>query len=213
MKKFIKCLSVICFAILLVCPLALAGCSKNYTITINCQGSGQVLLEGSGSGESVEGKNVVKKGDMFEYLVKPDTHFEIAEIKIDGKLYTESYAKDGAYLSFENVKANHKVTIVFAAVEYTVKLMCSDGEYTSFEHNSAQKLDMTIYCGEETDNIFWYYLKSDNSKFYIINGQSNSADDPAEGYEVNKIFVTKDNFVLTVDMTVAELTELIGAAD
>ena len=68
MKKLFKSLSVICLALVLLCPLALVGCSKNYTINIQIvenEDGGAVYLKNVNSISAV-GNNTVKEGEKFE---------------------------------------------------------------------------------------------------------------------------------------------------
>lgn len=220
MKKFLKSLSVICLALLMICPLALVGCDKNYTINISiasgCESYGEVYRKGS-EAQKVIGKNTVDKGDKFEYHIAPDTGYEISKIVIDGKEYTQAYDKDGAYLSFEDVKKNHSVVITFIAKKYTVEFYCkvSGGAYAKFDglqtlsvnRNAEINLNENKYGGQ--NNTLWFIqyqnVNGQPVKNYLYNNSVDVSDEVPVGYSSN-ILCVRSNIILYCDLTAEQLS-------
>ena len=128
MKKVLKSLSLICLAVLMVCPLMLAGCAKNYTISVQMTGHGQInqVTDGIVSATNVVGANKVKEGAWFEVAITPDTGYTIAEVLIDGEKFTETYEKTGFRYAFEDVSKNHTIAVTFEAIDRHVRFECLD---------------------------------------------------------------------------------------
>jgi len=220
MKKFFKSLSVICLALLIICPLALVGCDKNYTINISiasgCEEYGEVYKKGSES-QKVLGKNAVDKGDKFEYHIAPDSGYEISKIVIDGKEFTEAYDKNGAYLSFENIKKNHSVVITFIAKKYTVEFHCkvSAGVYAKYDgldallvnRDAEINLNENKYGGQ--NNTLWFMQYQDVNGQpvikYLYNKSAEVSDPVPAGYSSN-ILRVRSNIILYCDLTADQLT-------
>ena len=162
MKKIFKSVGMICLALIMLCPLALVGCDKNYKINIEItEGSGFVYKKNI-EGASVSGRNTVDKGDKFEYFVTPDTGYEIDKVIVDGKPQT-GFEKTGAYFCFENVKANHSVKISFITARHNVEFYCvgAGGAYELYKevpvnHEANLDLNHVTYGGEA--NTLWYKI-------------------------------------------------------
>lgn len=215
MKKVIKSLSIICLALLMICPLALVGCSKIYIITIEASAGGNVYKKDY-EGITVKGSNEVEKGEKFEYYVKANTGYEIESITIDGSLYTESYDKNQTYLSFENVDKDHSVTIVFKALPRTIILMCkndSNSNYIQFGDpltlNKGETIDFNNYGGVGNKN---WYKKIGNNNYYLYNDSTSASDDVPAGYVSNVISYSPGvgNIVVYTDLTETEVRALFN---
>ena len=210
MKKFFKSLSLICLALLIACPLMLAGCSKNFTINVSVEGEGMALLENVNS-ESVVGKNVVEKGEKFEIYIKPKTGYKIEKILIDGEEY-KGYAASEHYYSFENVEDDHDIKIVFAADDVEVKLMCKSGTsyalYDTVSIKFGSFIDLDNYGGE--GNKLWYKLIAGNRE-YAYNGQSEPDAEIADNHQSNMLVVRNvAGLTLYTDKTASELEDLLS---
>lgn len=216
MKKFIKSLSLICLAVLMVCPLMLAGCARNYNITIEiAAGQGVVLEKGYDQAKTVVGKNTVKQGDRFEFLVKPTTGYQIAKIEIDGAEYTESYEKgeDGTYLSFEDVDKNHNVKITFEAIDRFVRFECqgAGGTYEIYNRTISNASGVillngyaTVKHGQTLDlaTNFAYGTEAGKVEWVLYTGTSTTA--AAAQIAVNS------NLILRTELTAAQLDAIFG---
>jgi len=219
MKKFFKSLTMICFALLLVLPLALVGCGRNYTIDIKIkEGEGFVYLKAV-NGDPIIGKNAVDKGDKFEYFIKPNNGYEISKIEIDGEEYDKSYQKTGAYLFFDNVKANHVVEVSFVITQRTVEFYCwSDtlGDYELYNsidvnYGSIVDLNQDSYGGE--DNVLWFVEDTTSGSVtykYLYNGSDDPTDSVPANFESNKIYV-RANWKVFTTKTSAELDSILDA--
>ena len=214
MKKVLKSLSLICLAILMVCPL-LVGCSKNLTINVSVEGvGGGVYLfsnsQSENTGKNIVGDNVVKEGNDFEYRVSPSHGYRIAKVEVDGMevTLTDSEKKQGKVLALGNVKKDHNIKVSFELGEWEVKFKCIDGEFAirNVTHNSALNVGTSEFGGE--NNELWYVINS-GQRVYLINGQ----DDPSEGlatdWNKNQIVINGDRDIYC-DLTLAELNALIG---
>ena len=216
MKKFMKSLSLICLAVLMLCPLMLAGCARNYTIDISIAGGKGFVLEKGYEAKNVVGSNVVKDGEKFEYFIKPNTGYQIAKIVIDGEEWTEDYTRDetGTYLSFEEVDKNHTVVVTFEAIDRQVTLYCmgAGGMYEVYnrtfttsagvsvvngvitvKHDSTLDLATNFAYGTGLGQVEWKLLK---------NGSSSAA--------AAEILISANRNLCT-DLTATELDAILGA--
>lgn len=207
MKKFIKSLSLFCLMIAMCIPvLCLAGCAKNYTITISIAGGeGNVFLKGANS-VSVVGKNTVKEGSLFEYCVSPATGFEIDKIVVDGE-EIEVTDKKRFYPYFDKVNANHTVEVSFKAESYAVALLCKkDGEeghevYKTLILTYGTNLDLGQNEYGGANNELWYIMKPVDGTLSPVKVKADSN---------NVVFVNGTMQIMT-DKTRAELTAIIEA--
>lgn len=207
MKKIIKSLSLFCLMIAMCIPvLCLAGCAKNYTITISIAGGeGNVFLKGSNS-VPVVGKNTVKEGSLFEYLVSPANGFEIDKIVVDGEEIEVTNSKS-VYLYFDKVDANHNVEVSFKAKSYAVTLLCKkDGEeghevYKTLILTYGTNLDLGQNEYGGANNELWYIMKTVDGTLSPVSVKADSN---------NVVFVNVTMQIMT-DKTRAELTAIIEA--
>lgn len=207
MKKIIKSLSLFCLMIAMCIPvLCLAGCAKNYTITISIAGGeGNVFLKGSNS-VPVVGKNTVKEGSLFEYLVSPANGFEIDKIVVDGEEIEVTNSKS-VYLYFDKVDANHNVEVSFKAKSYAVTLLCKkDGEeghevYKTLILTYGTNLDLGQNEFGGANNELWYIMKTVDGTLSPVRVKADSN---------NVVFVNGTMQIMT-DKTRAELTAIIEA--
>jgi len=213
MKKFLKSLSVICLALVILCPLALVGCDRKYTIDIEVvqgQEGGLVCLKDV-PGISVARENVVAEGEKFEYYVVPSPGYKIAKILIDGKAKEIADPTTGIYLSFDEVKKNHKVKVYFAEADCTISFMCvaAGGGFELFKTVSAAKnssidLNQSTYGGAKA---LWYY-KDGSQNIYFFNGLTTVTDTVPEGYEDSNILFVRGNAEVYCNKTAAELIDM-----
>lgn len=207
MKKFIKSLSIFCLMIAVCLPvLCLAGCSKNYTISISIvSGKGSVLQTQSES-KSVVGKNTVKGDTKFEYLVKPAKHYEIDKIVVDGE-EIEVTDKSGVYLYFDKVDADHSVDVTFKEQSYAVSLLCKKSGEEGFEvfktlilaYGTNLNLGVNEYGGE--NNNLWYIMKT-------VDGVLS----PVYTTETGNVVYVNGSMQIFTNKTRAELEEIISGA-
>lgn len=211
MKKLFKSLSVICLALVLLCPLALVGCSKNYTINIqiveNADG-GAVYLKNV-NGISAVGDNTVKEGEKFEYYIKPSTGYYISKVEVNGVPQT-GYDVNDAYLSVEKVKKDVNVKVYFAKKAYTVTLYCqaTGGGFEVFKTIDVlyqEPLNLNNYGGE----VALWYVKVGNKNIYRYNNSENINASIPQGFESNYIYVKGDTSVYC-DKTAQELINEYG---
>lgn len=207
MKKIIKSLSLFCLMIAMCIPvLCLAGCAKNYTITISIAGGEGSVLKTQSESVSVVGKNTVKGDTLFEYFVKPAKHYEIDKIVVDGE-EIEVTNTDGVYLYFDKVDANHNVEVSFKAESYAVTLRCKkDGEegyedYRTLILTYGTNLDLGQNEFGGANNELWYIMKTVNGTLSPVSVKADSN---------NVVFVNGTMQIMT-DKTRAELTAIIEA--
>ena len=207
MKKIIKSLSLFCLMIAMCIPvLCLAGCAKNYTITISIAGGEGSVFKTQSESVSVVGKNTVKGDTLFEYFVKPAKHYEIDKIVVDGE-EIEVTNTDGVYLYFDKVDANHNVEVSFKAESYAVDLLCKkNGEegyevYKPLILTYGTNLDLGQNELGGANNELWYIMKT-------VDGTLSPVSVKAESNNV--VFVNGTMQIMT-DKTRAELTAIIEA--
>ncbi len=207
MKKIIKSLSLFCLMIAMCIPvLCLAGCAKNYTITISIAGGEGSVFKTQSESVSVVGKNTVKGDTLFEYFVKPAKHYEIDKIVVDGE-EIEVTNTDGVYLYFDKVDANHNVEVSFKAESYAVALLCKkDGEegyevYKTLILTYGTNLDLGQNEYGGANNELWYTMKTVNGTLSPVKVKADSN---------NVVFVNGTMQIMT-DKTRAELTAIIEA--
>ena len=207
MKKIIKSLSLFCLMIAMCIPvLCLAGCAKNYTITISIAGGKGSVLKTQSESVSVVGKNTVKGGTLFEYFVSPKKHYEIDKIVVDGE-EIEVTNTDGVYLYFDKVDANHTVEVSFKAKSYAVTLLCKkDGEeghevYKTLILTYGTNLDLGQNEYGGANNELWYIMKPVDGTLSPVKVKADSN---------NVVFVNGTMQIMT-DKTRAELTAIIEA--
>ena len=207
MKKIIKSLSLFCLMIAMCIPvLCLAGCAKNYTITISIAGGEGSVFKTQSESVSVVGKNTVKGDTLFEYFVKPAKHYEIDKIVVDGE-EIEVTNTDGVYLYFDKVDANHNVEVSFKAESYAVDLRCKkNGEegyevYKTLILTYGTNLDLGQNEFGGANNELWYIMKT-------VDGTLSPVSVKAESNNV--VFVNGTMQIMT-DKTRAELTAIIEA--
>ena len=171
MKKFIKSLTMLCFALVLCVPMfMLAGCTKNYTITISVEaGKGSVYKAKEDNGqENLLGKNTVRGGEKFEYYVVPATGYEIDKVVVDGE-EVEITNISGTYFYIEKVDKNHTIQAYFKEKIYTVTFQCSDGNelflQKNYKFNSIIDFNAKEFGGNNND--FWYVVNSKNEQISI----------------------------------------------
>ena len=201
MKRILKSLSVVCLLMVLVLPLALVGCAKNYTITIQIVNSdlnsGTVYLKDV-NGTPVVGATAVESGEKFEYFVKPVDGYEIKEVLVDGEAQ-EGYNVNGAYFYLEKVNKNHTIKVSFVRKEFTVTFYYIGAgganavlRTVPVKYGDFIDLNTAEYGG--VDNRLWF-VKEGNKQVYVFN---NSTDQEVskdnligniEGKESNHIFV------------------------
>ena len=225
MKKIFKSISLICLAILMICPVFLAGCSKNLTVNIKVEGEGggaYLFTQGKAetSGKPVVGDNVVKEGNNFEYFVAPDKGYKIASVIIDDKAVElkEREIYEGKLFSFVNVKENHKVEVSFELRSWEVKFICTGNSTSNPEskefniinvlHKNSISVNTNQYGGE--NNTYWYVLMEDGSKKYLVNGQDNPSKALATNWKVNSCIIN-DHREIYCDLSLEQLQANIEA--
>lgn len=217
MKKFLKCLSIMCLALVMFLPIMLAGCAKNYTITIEVENNvgGSVYLKGA-DGKLVVGRNTVKQGEKFEYFVKPDTGYVISKITQDGEELEKNYDKDGAYLAIDEVTKNSSIVVTFARREWVVTFECfDDGEYKTYTTKKVMHQSVLDLTNDplNVEGAHWYVVLSNGRKQYLENGKNDLADDDShipEGFIPYTIFIGSNKTIRT-DLSSSELESLINA--
>lgn len=207
MKKIIKSLSLFCLMIAMCIPvLCLAGCAKNYTITISIAGGEGSVLKTQSESVSVVGKNTVKGDTLFEYFVKPAKHYEIDKIVVDGE-EIEVTNTDGVYLYFDKVDANHNVEVSFKAESYAVTLLCKkDGEeghevYKTLILTYGTNLDLGQNEYGGANNELWYIMKTVDGTLSPVSVKADS----------NNVVFVNGTMQIRTDKTRAELTAIIEA--
>lgn len=207
MKKIIKSLSLFCLMIAMCIPvICLAGCAKNYTITISIAGGEGSVFKTQSESVSVVGKNTVKGGTLFEYFVSPKKHYEIDKIVVDGE-EIEVTNTDDVYLYFDKVDANHTVEVSFKAQSYAVTLLCKkDGEeghevYKTLILTYGTNLDLGQNEYGGANNELWYIMKPVDGTLSPVKVKADSN---------NVVFVNGTMQIMT-DKTRAELTAIIEA--
>ena len=219
MKKFFKGLSIICLMLVMLCPLALVGCDKHYTINVKVvAGKGSVYLKDI-EGINVVRKNTVDEGDKFEFYVVPQVGYRIDKVVIDGKEQTD-FANTGAYFDFDNIKDDHKVEVSFIKTTNVVTFYCEsstsglEGAFEVFKqvevnNDGSINLNQVIYGGEA--NKIWYRKVGAQNK-YLYNNSTN-INDPIpegglEGFESNILYVRTSDIDIYCDYTASELLAL-----
>lgn len=202
MKKFIKSLTMLCFALVLCVPMfMLAGCTKNYTITISVEaGKGFVYKAKEDNGqENLLGKNTVRGGEKFEYFVSPATGYEIDKIVVNGEeIEVTDTLKIYPYI--EKVDKNYIIEVYFKEKIYTVTFQCSDGNelflQKNYKFNSIIDFNAKEFGGNNND--FWYVIDSENHNISIKESHN------------NRLTVGRDLTIRT-SKTKAELEAIIAA--
>lgn len=202
MKKFIKSLTMLCFALVLCVPMfMLAGCTKNYTITVSVEaGKGFVYKAKEDNGQkNLLGKNTVKGGEKFEYFVYPATGYEIDKIVVNGEeIEVTDTLKIYPYI--EKVDKNYIIEVYFKEMICTVTFQCSDGNelflQKNYKFNSIIDFNAKEFGGNNND--FWYVIDSENHNISIKESHN------------NRLTVGRDLTIRT-SKTKAELDAIIAA--
>lgn len=203
MKKFIKSLTMLCFALVLCVPMfMLAGCTKNYTITISVEaGNGTVykkVLEDKDK-KNLVGKNTVRGGEKFEYLVSPSSGYEIEKVVVNGE-EVEITNVGGTYFYIKEVDKNYTIEVYFKEKIYTVTFQCSDGNelflQKNYKFNSIIDFNAKEFGGNNND--FWCVIDSNNHSVSIKESHN------------NKLAVGRD-LIIKTSKTKAELDAIIAA--
>lgn len=178
MKKIIKSLTMLCLALVLCVPMfMLAGCTKNYTITISIEaGKGTVykkVLEDKDQ-KPLVGKNTVKGGEKFEYLVSPSSGYEIEKVVVNGE-EVEITNVGGTYFYIKEVDKNYTIEVYFKEEVYTVTFQCSDGTelflQKNYKYGSTIDFNAKEFGGNNND--FWYVIDSENRSVSIKESHNN----------------------------------------
>lgn len=170
MKKFIKSISFLCLALVMLVPMfALAGCSKKWTVTVSIEaGQGVVMkkVKVDTDAKSYVGKNTVEEGSKFEYLVSPATGYEIEKILVNNE-EIDILDKDGFYPCIESVEKNITIKVYFKVKKVQVIFACNNGndiiKATRLDYGSTINLNDAKFGGENND--FWFYLVGTGSIF------------------------------------------------
>ena len=224
MKKILKSISLMCLALLLICPVFLTGCSKNLTLNFTVEGVGGSFYKFSDStdemtGKSISGETVIKEGSTFEYSVIPDYGYLIKELFVDGEVVqlSDREKEEGTVRNLSNIKANHEVKATFELREWSVKFVCVGNGLTNPElfvlkkvlHNTAINVGTNEFGG--ADNAFWYTIKQNGDIEFSINGQDDPEKALAADWQKNQIIINSDRVVycnLTLAQLQAKLAEL-----
>ena len=215
MKKFIKSLSLICLAILMVCPLMLAGCSKNFTVKVEMVGGGtSQILSHATEGVNVVGKNTVKEGSKFEIAIKPAEGYIISEIYIDNEEYTETYVNTGCEIYLDDIKADHTIKVVFDVVNRYVLFQCLEdgdtGNYVTYNQTITSGTESILVNGVATvkhDTVlnlaekFAYGTGTGKIEWKLWNGL-------VEIDAANEMLI-KGDYIFRVAMTKAEIDAIL----
>ncbi len=212
MKKIFKSISIICLMLIMLCPLALVGCDKHYTIDIDVvEGKGFVYLKDV-EGISVVGDNAVDAGEKFEYYIVPRAGYRISKIVVDGKEQT-NYSDTGAYLNFEDVKEDHNVDVYFIKTNLVVTFYCvsASGSFEVFKYVEVN--DGGYVNLNETTNgggVALWYRKDGTQNIYIYNHSTdiNASKDDIDvnsGLESNILYVRNVDAEIYCDKTADEL--------
>ena len=202
MKKFIKSLTMLCLALVLCVPMfMLAGCTKNYTITFSVEaGKGFVYKAKEDNGqENLLGKNTVKGGEKFEYLVSPSSGYEIDKIVVNGEeIEVTDTLKIYPYI--EKVDKNYIIEVYFKEMICTVTFQCSDGNelflQKNYKYGSTINFNAKEFGGNNND--FWCVIDSNNHSVSIKERYNNS------------LTVGRD-LIIKTSKTKAELDAIIAA--
>lgn len=202
MKKFIKSLTMLCFALVLCVPMfMLAGCTKNYTITVSVEaGKGFVYKAKEDNGQkNLLGKNTVKGGEKFEYFVSPATGYEIDKIVVNGEeIEVTDTLKIYPYI--EKVDKNYIIEVYFKEMICTVTFQCSDGNelflQKNYKYGSTIDFNAKEFGGNNND--FWCVIDSNNHSVSIKESHN------------NRLTVGRD-LIIKTSKTKAELDAIIAA--
>lgn len=167
MKKFIKSLSFLCLALVMVVPMfALAGCSKKWTVKVSIEsGQGVVMkkVKVDSDAESYVGKNTVEEGSKFEYLVSPATGYEIDKILVNDE-EIEILNKEGFYPVIESVEKNYTIKVYFKVKKVQVIFACNNGsdiiKTATLDYGTTINLNDAKFGGENND--LWFVLIGDS---------------------------------------------------
>ncbi len=167
MKKFIKSISFLCLALVMIVPMfALAGCSKKWTVRVSIEsGQGVVMkkVKTDADAESYVGKNTVEEGSKFEYLVSPATGYEIDKILVNDE-EIEILNKEGFYPVIESVEKNYTIKVYFKVKKVQVIFACNNGndiiKTATLDYGTVINLNDAKYGGENND--LWFVLIGDS---------------------------------------------------
>lgn len=206
MKKFFKGLLMLSLLLVLALPVLFVGCTKEPTIKISiAQGSGNVYKSGTGMSddssvaESVVGnKNKYNKDGVFEMTISPARGYYISDVIVDGESLGEQ--ADNFKYRFDDGKS-HSVKVYFSIREWTITIMCIDGEYQSvkIKHGETLNLNDNTYGGPNS-GANWYIMDG-SSRFYL-----------SEAPNPNVITNVSNNLRIYTELTRQRLAAIISAA-
>lgn len=86
----------------------------DHTIQVVCTKIPKVYIAGSAVNGSVDAETVVRRGQNCRVNFKPDEHYEVKSIFVDGKLVDHTQGAD--YYELEDVQENHTIHIEFQEI-------------------------------------------------------------------------------------------------
>lgn len=107
----------------------------------------QIATEAGAHGTITESMTV-DWGTTATVEMKPDEGYRVATYSIDGGNAINSIAKagDSDYFTFRNITANHKISVTFAPITYTIKYNgngATSGSTTSSSHTYDEEKELT----------------------------------------------------------------------
>ncbi len=183
-----------------------AQAGKTYIITMTVPDVTYTITAESGTGGTIEptGAITVVKGDNQTFAITPNEGFEIAEVLVDG---ASVEVTENSYL-FENVTANHSISISFIEIPKITK-QPQDSTVAVGDEVSLQ-VEAAVSDGGEI-SYQWYETATDETAGNSIDGATDSAFIPPTNEEGTfKYYVvvtnTKGNSTASVTSEIATVT-------
>lgn len=194
-------------------PLVLVGCSKNYTVNIEVSTAGGSVFLKDEDGKVIIGRNTIKKGEKFEFFVKPVNGYQIENVVIDGEEQPHNYDVDGAYFNIEKVDKNQTVEVSFTAKYWTVTFEYLDGGiYKPYATRKVKHQSALDLSNDELkiDGAHWYAVLSGNKKYYLENGEDSYEKKPTLNGFIPYVFFISRDIEIRTDLSLEQLTALLG---
>ena len=130
------------------------------------------ITTSAGAHGTITESMTVDWGTTATVEMKPDEGYRVATYSIDGGNAINSTAKagDSDYFTFRNITANHKISVTFAPITYTIKYNgngATSGSTTSSSHTYDEEKELTANGFSRTGYNFagWATISNGNVKY------------------------------------------------
>ena len=163
------------------------------------------ITTSAGAHGTITESMTVDWGTTATVEMKPDEGYRVATYSIDGGNAINSTAKagDSDYFTFRNITANHKISVTFAPITYTIKYNgngATSGSTTSSSHTYDEEKELTANGFSRTGYNFagWATISNGNVKYSNKQKVKNLSARQGEVVELYAVWAA-NTYVMTLD--------------